>query len=127
MTDSTPSPQERAAQPPTTGPGGPAPGAQPEAEAPTHGFNSRGKVRTTRAGAWWTALVVVALVSIAFLVFIAQNAEAVTITFLGLEGDLSLAVALLLSAALGALVVAVPGIVRITQLRRALTKNHKER
>ncbi|MEH3032499.1 MAG: lipopolysaccharide assembly protein LapA domain-containing protein [Aeromicrobium erythreum] len=95
--------------------------------APTHGFDSRGKVRTTRAGAWWTALVVMAIVSIAFLVFIAQNAEAVTIRFLTFEGELSLAVALLLSAALGALVVAIPGIVRMIQLRRALTRNAKER
>ena len=86
-----------------------------------------GHVRSTRAGAWWTALVLVALLSLVFLVFIAQNADAVTIRFLTFEGELSLAVALLLSAALGVLVVAIPGMVRILQLRRALAKNAKGR
>jgi uncharacterized integral membrane protein len=58
-------------------------------------------------------------------VFIAQNSEKVSIEFLGFEGRLSLAIALLLSAVIGALVVAVPGIVRIAQLGRALRKNAK--
>ena len=93
---------------------------------PTHGFDSRGKVRTTRAGAWWTALVLAAVLSILILVFIVQNGESVVIKFLGFEGELPLAVSLLAAAVAGALVVAIPGIFRIIQLRRALTRNAKE-
>lgn len=97
-----------------------------EATRPTHGFDSRGKVRTTRAGAWWTALVFAAVLSVLILVFIVQNGESVTIRFLGWEGELPLAVSLLAAAVAGALVVAIPGIFRIIQLRRALTRNAKE-
>jgi putative membrane protein len=70
-------------------------------------------------------LITAAVLAIGFLVFIVQNYEKVSIEFLGFEGRLSLAIALLLSAIIGALVVAVPGAVRIGQLRRALRKNAK--
>lgn len=91
----------------------------------TPGVNRKGRVKTTRAGVWWTALVLMAVVSLLLLVFIAQNADAVTVRYLGFEGQLSLAVALLLSAALGALVVAIPGMARIAQLRHALRRAAK--
>lgn len=93
----------------------------------TPGVTDKGRVKSSRAGAWWTALVLVALVSLLFLVFIAQNADAVTIRYLSFDGQLSLAVALLLSAAVGALVVAIPGMVRIAQLRRALRRAAKSK
>ncbi|RYJ01240.1 MAG: DUF1049 domain-containing protein [Actinomycetales bacterium] len=93
----------------------------------TPGVNRKGRVKATRAGVWWTALVMMALVSLLLLVFIAQNADAVTVRYLGFEGQLSLAVALLLSAALGALVVAIPGIARIAQLRHALRRAAKQK
>ncbi|KQY55263.1 hypothetical protein ASD11_17045 [Aeromicrobium sp. Root495] len=101
--------------------------AEADEPRPTPGINDKGRVKRTRAGAWWTALVLVALVSLVFLVFIAQNAESVTIRFLSYDGELSLAVALLLSAAVGALVVAIPGMVRIAQLRRSLRRTAKSK
>lgn len=93
--------------------------------APAAGLNSRGRVKRTRASGLWVGLISAAVLAVGFLIFIAQNSEKVTINFLGFSGQLSLAIALLLSAVIGALVVAVPGIVRIAQLRTALRKNAK--
>lgn len=92
---------------------------------PTAGLDSRGRVKATRASGLWIGLISAAVLAVLFLIFIAQNSEKVTIHFLGFDGELSLAISLLLSAVIGALVVAVPGIVRITQLRHALRKNAK--
>ena len=91
--------------------------------APAAGFNSRGKVRRTRAGEWWAGLIVAAILAIALLIFIAQNSQKATIHYFGFDGQISVAVALLFAAASGVLLVAVPGAVRIAQLRRALKKN----
>lgn len=92
---------------------------------PAAGLDRKGRVKRTRASGLWIGLISAAVLAVGFLVFIAQNSEKVSIKFLGFEGQLSLAIALLLSAVIGALVVAVPGIVRIGQLRRALRKNAK--
>ena len=102
----------------------PAVPADPPA-AHTAGLDSRARVKATRASGLWIGLISAAVLAVLFLIFIAQNSNKVTINFLGFEGELSLAISLLLSAVIGALVVAVPGIVRITQLRHALRKNAK--
>jgi uncharacterized integral membrane protein len=92
-------------------------------EPPTAGLTSRGRVRTTRTSAVWVVLIVAALLLIALLIFIAQNSTKVSVHYLGLSGHISLAIALLLAAVGGVLLVAIPGTARIIQLRRALKKN----
>lgn len=87
------------------------------------GLDRRGRVQGTRISAWWSGVIVAAALGVLFLIFITQNSEQVTVHFLWFEGQLSLAVALLLSAITGVLLVAVPGVARIVQLRRALRKN----
>lgn len=87
------------------------------------GLTSTGRIRTTRMSAWWVGLIVAAVVLVLLLIFIAQNSRDVTVHYLGLRGELSLAVALLLSAVAGALLIAIPGSARIWQLRRALKHN----
>jgi len=57
------------------------------------------------------------------LIFIIQNARAVSISFLGAHLHLSLAVALLLAAIAGALLMAAAGTARITQLRRVMRRD----
>lgn len=99
---------------------------RPASDVPTAGLDSKGRVKRTRASGLWVGVISAAVLAVLFLVFIAQNSEKVTIHFLGFDGRLSLAIALLLSAVIGALVVAVPGIVRIAQLRHALRKNAKK-
>ena len=76
-------------------------------------------VRRSRSGGLWTGLILSAIVLIFLLVFILQNQESVTIAFLGFSGRLPVGVALLLAAIAGLLLVAIPGGVRMMQLRRA--------
>lgn len=100
---------------------------EPAHTGPDHqaGLTGKGRVRRTRVSALWIGLVVAATLAIFLLIFIAQNSDDVTIAFLGWEGQIPLAVAMLLTAVVAVLVVAVPGSLRIGQLRRALRKNAK--
>ena len=110
-------------RPPSVPPSVPPPAATvPAPQATTPGLDSRGRVRRGRVSALWVGLIVAAVLLIVLLVFISQNSRTVTIHFLGLHGQLSLAVALLLSAVIGVLLVAVPGTARILQLRHALKR-----
>lgn len=76
-------------------------------------------VRRSRTGGLWVGLILSALVLLFLLVFILQNGEPVLISFFALEGVLPSGVALLLAAIAGMLLVAIPGSLRILQLRRA--------
>jgi putative membrane protein len=60
------------------------------------------------------------------LIFIIQNAHAVNVSFLGAHLRLSLAVALLLAAIAGALIMAAAGTARITQLRRIMRRSRQQ-
>lgn len=79
----------------------------------------RASVRRTRISSVWVATIVAAIVLVLLLVFIAQNSQRVSVSFLGAQGQLPLGVALLLAAASGILLIAIPGTARIVQLRRA--------
>ena len=73
-----------------------------------------------------TALIVGIAALIVVLIFIIQNAHAVGISFLGAHLHLSLAVALLLAAVAGALVMAAAGTARITQLRQVMRRDRRK-
>jgi uncharacterized integral membrane protein len=81
-------------------------------------------VERTRTSGMWTAIAVAAVVLLLLLIFILQNLQSVTVSFLGFEGALPLGVGLLLAAVAGALVVVVTGVARIIQLRR-LARRHR--
>ena len=72
----------------------------------------------SRAGALWVGLVVSAIVLVLLLIFVLQNSGPARIAFLGWDGTLPTGVALLLAAVGGVLLVALPGSLRIAQLRR---------
>jgi uncharacterized integral membrane protein len=76
------------------------------------------KIERTRASGWWAGLIIAAIVLIFLLIFILQNLESVDIDFLMFSGSLPVGVAMLLAAIAGILVVAVPGVARMIQLRR---------
>jgi uncharacterized integral membrane protein len=76
-------------------------------------------VQRSRTGVLWVGLVLSALVLLVLLIFILQNSAPVQINFLGASGTLPTGVALLLAAIAGLLLVAIPGGLRILQLRRA--------
>jgi len=64
-------------------------------------------------------------VLILLVVFIVQNASAVHITFFGAHASVSLAVALLVAAIAGALMMAAAGTARITQLRHTMRRTRR--
>jgi uncharacterized integral membrane protein len=64
-------------------------------------------------------------VLILLVIFIIQNARTVHITFFGAHASVSLAVALLVAAIAGALVMATAGTARITQLRRNIRRTRR--
>jgi len=78
---------------------------------------ARSAVPRSRAGGLWTAAVAFAVVLLLFLIFVLQNGQRVEVSFLGADGRLPLGVALLLAAIVGVLLVALPGTIRIVQLR----------
>ena len=100
-------------------PAGPA--AQHGAPAPAE---ARAGSRTRLSTAWvsiWTATVVF----IALIVFMLQNTRSVEVSFLGLQGTLPLALALLITAAGAVLLTLIFGTARITQLRHRLSRSRR--
>ncbi|RZS29656.1 putative integral membrane protein [Herbihabitans rhizosphaerae] len=87
----------------------------------THAGRTRAVPRT-RTGAAWVAVSAATLITIALIVFLAQNTGSVEISFLGMTTSTSLALALLIAAVGGILLTLILGTARITQLRRNLRK-----
>jgi putative membrane protein len=105
--------------PPTPdAPAVPAPTPSPEA-----------KRRPTRTGNLHAGLIAAAVLLVLLVVFLVQNAHSVTVRFLGAHLHVSLAVALLVAALAGALIIGAAGTARITQLRlhtRRVTRRRDE-
>lgn len=74
------------------------------------------RVRRTRISATWVGIVVAIVVLVLLLIFILENNRNVTLTYFGASGQLPLGVALLFAAIGGALLVAIVGVARLTQL-----------
>jgi uncharacterized integral membrane protein len=80
----------------------------------------------TRASSVWVAVAVGVVFLILLIDFIAQNNHPVPIHFFGLAGTVSEAVALLVAAVAGAVIVLMAGAARIIQLRVS-THRHNRR
>jgi uncharacterized integral membrane protein len=89
---------------------------------PTPSSSGPAKVRRTRISALWIGLIIGALFLLLLIVFIAQNSREVPVHFLGFAGHISLGLALLVAAAFGLLIAAVPGTIRIMQLRNLVRR-----
>lgn len=81
----------------------------------------------TRISGMRTGLIAGAVALIVVMIFVVQNAHAVNISFLGAHLRLSLAVALFLAAIAGAIVMTAAGTARITQLRRLMRRDRRDR
>lgn len=103
-------------QAPTTAPP-PADGAAPS--APTR------RPARTRTSSVRIALIAGTLALATVLIFIIQNTSTVSINFLGAHLHVSLAVAMLLAAVAGALILAAAGTARVTQLRQHLRRERR--
>jgi uncharacterized integral membrane protein len=77
-----------------------------------------GRRRPTRISTLHTGLVIATVVLILLVIFLVQNARSVKISFFGANVHVSLAIALLIAALGGALIVGGVGAARIAQLRR---------
>ena len=73
----------------------------------------------TRTSTVWIAVVVLVASLVLVIVFILQNLQDVSVSFLGFHGQLPLGVALLVSATLGGVIVLAAGAARVVQLRRS--------
>ncbi len=80
-------------------------------------------VPRSRAGWAWKSLVPALVFAAVMVVFIVQNLQRAKVSFLVFSGRFPLALALLVAAALGALVVFCLGSVRIVQLRKAFRRH----
>jgi uncharacterized integral membrane protein len=80
----------------------------------------------TRISGMRIGLIGGAALLVVMLIFIIQNAHAVGISFLGAHLRLPLAVALLLAAVAGVLLMAAAGTARITQLRRIMRRDRRK-
>jgi uncharacterized integral membrane protein len=105
---------------PQTVPGTEQPVGEPKPTEPV-----AGGVRHTRISGAWTSVAVAALLGVALIAFIVQNTQKVQIKFFGASGHITLVVALLAAAIIGALIVLVVGISRITQLRLSARRRSK--
>jgi uncharacterized integral membrane protein len=120
MTDESPTQMgaglepEGGARPPATPPPPAAPSA-PEAVAPRH----------TVAGRVWVSIGFAVVLLVLLIIFIAENSRKVTISFLGANGTLSLALAMLIAAVAGALITLLVGTTRIVQLRREVRRGNR--
>jgi putative membrane protein len=84
-------------------------------------------VVSTRTGRAWVKVLPALLVLAVILVFILQNSQSAKVSFVTASGRLPLAIALLASAALGALLVLALGSIRIIQLRRVIHRSSANR
>ncbi|MCF4119909.1 LapA family protein [Antribacter sp. KLBMP9083] len=75
----------------------------------------------TRAGAAWVGVCIAALLLIALIIFMLQNTQRVLVSFLGMQGSVPLALALLIAGIGVGVVALVIGTVRISQLRRRIS------
>jgi uncharacterized integral membrane protein len=99
----------------------PEPGAAPptpDGSAPPAAQTRSRRVPRTRTGAAWVGLTAAALITVALIVFLAQNTRTTEISFLWMTARTSLAVALLIAAVGSVLITLILGTARITQLRR---------
>ncbi len=62
---------------------------------------------------------------IALIIFIAENSQNVTISFLGAHGTISLALAILIAAVAGVLISVLVGSTRILQLRLEVQRHRR--
>jgi uncharacterized integral membrane protein len=80
--------------------------------------------QVTRTGMVWVAVASALVVLILLIAFILQNQDSVSVKFFGLEGAVSLGIALFIAAVGGGVLVAIAGAARIIQLRLAA---HRQR
>ena len=94
-----------------------------EPDTPT--FSTPSPKRGTTSGRVWISVAMATVLLVLLIIFIAENSRSVTISFMGASGRISLALALLIAAVVGAVVVLLAGTARILQLRLEMRRNRR--
>ena len=81
-------------------------------------------LRGSRTSGFWIGVVALGVVLVLLIILIAQNTRETTVSFLGWDGQVPVAVALLIAAAAGLFLATVAGALRILQLRRRVRRDH---
>jgi uncharacterized integral membrane protein len=82
-------------------------------------------LRGSRTSGFWIAVAALGLVFILLVIFIAQNTRDTTVSFLAWDGQVPVAVALLIASAAGLFLATVAGSLRILQLRRRVRRDRQ--
>ena len=117
MTDPTSTPRDATTPgdrgaPPTT------PASKPASTGTSSQAPAKDPLRGSRTSGLWIGVVALGVLLILLIVFVAQNTQAVTVSYFGWEGQAPLAVALLVAATAGLLLAAIAATMRIWQVRR---------
>lgn len=83
-------------------------------------------LRQSRISKTWVALASFAVLLFLITDFVLQNTNTVTISFLGWDWKLPLAVALMVAVASGILITSLAGTIRMVQIRRRVRKDRKK-
>ncbi|NYD41580.1 LapA family protein [Nocardioides panaciterrulae] len=112
--------------PPSHEPAGPSADAARGPEAPaTPAAPGKDPLRGSRTSGFWAAVIGLGLVLILLVIFIAQNTQDVSVSFLAWSGTAPLAVSLLIATIAGLFLAGVAGSLRILQLRRRVRREKR--
>jgi uncharacterized integral membrane protein len=89
---------------------------QDEAQDPLRGSKTSGV---------WAATVGLGILLLLLIIFIAQNTRKTTVSFLAWDGQVPVAVALLIAAVAGLFLALLAGLLRILQLRRRVRRTRR--
>ncbi len=117
---STPAPTPPLGSTPNRGSARHVPGMGPDPSGVTRTSTHQKRAPRSRAGAVWVAICIAALVLVALIIFMLQNTQPVLVSFLGMQGTVPLALALLIAGVGVGIIALIIGTVRIAQLRRRL-------
>ena len=81
-------------------------------------------LRGSRTSGFWAAVIGLGVVLILLIIFIAQNTRQTTVSFLAWDGEVPVAVAILIAAVAGLFLAGLAGSLRILQLRRRVRRSN---
>jgi uncharacterized integral membrane protein len=101
-----------------------APATEPANTPPpaSTGSTAEDPLRGSRTSGLWATVIALGVLLLLLIIFIAQNTQKVSVSFLGWEGQTPLSVALLIATTAGLFLAAFAGTLRIWQLRRRVRR-----
>lgn len=98
-----------------------------EEPPPDHDYSRAGKdpLRGSRTSGFWTAVAGLGVLLLLLIIFITQNTRPTTVSFLVWDGEVAVAVALLIAALAGLFLAVLAGMLRILQLKRRVRRDRQ--